>query len=52
MRNGNRWCVYAIDANHNRIAARRLHDGARAAFTGEYLRGTSPTAMPSPSTLH
>lgn len=38
VRNGNRWRVYAVDAQHNRVAARRLHDGARAAFSGEYLR--------------
>lgn len=38
VRNGNRWRVYAIDPDNNRVAARRLHDGARAAFTGEYLR--------------
>ena len=37
VRNGNRWRVYAIDPDHNRIAARRLDDDARAAFTGDYL---------------
>ena len=37
VRNGNRWRVYAIDTEHNRIAARRLDDGARAAFSGDYL---------------
>ncbi len=37
MRNGNRWRVYAIDPEHNRIAARRLDDDARAVFTGDYL---------------
>ena len=37
VRNGNRWRVYAIDPEHNRIAARRLDDDARAAFTGDYL---------------
>jgi hypothetical protein len=38
--NGNRWRVYAVDttAEHPRIAARRLDDGARAAFSGDYLR--------------
>jgi ATP-dependent exoDNAse (exonuclease V) alpha subunit len=37
VRNGNRWRVYAIDRDNNRIAARRLDDGARAAFAGDYL---------------
>ena len=38
VRNGNRWRVYAVDTDDSRIAARRLDDGARAAFTGDYLR--------------
>jgi conjugative relaxase-like TrwC/TraI family protein len=38
VRNGQRWRVYAIDTENQRIAARRLDDGARAAFSGEYLR--------------
>ena len=38
MRNGHRWHVYAVDTDHNRIAARRLDDGARTAFSGDYLR--------------
>ncbi|RFZ11833.1 ATP-dependent RecD-like DNA helicase [Mycobacterium marinum] len=38
VRNGNRWRVYAIDPDNHRIAARRLHDGARAVFWGDYLR--------------
>ena len=38
MRNGSRWRVYAVDTEHHRIAARRLDDGARAAFSGDYLR--------------
>lgn len=38
VRNGNRWRVYAVDPDNKRVAARRLHGGARAAFTGEYLR--------------
>lgn len=38
MRNGNRWRVYAIDPDNHRIAARRLNDGARTVFTGDYLR--------------
>jgi conjugative relaxase-like TrwC/TraI family protein len=37
VRNGNRWRVYAVDVEQSRIAARRLEDGARAVFTGEYL---------------
>jgi hypothetical protein len=37
VRNGNRWKVYAVDTDHHRIAARRLDDGARAAFSGDYL---------------
>jgi len=39
VHNGHRWRVYAIDTDHHRIAARRLDNGARAAFSGEYLRG-------------
>ena len=39
VRNGNRWRVFAVDTEHHRIAARRLDDGARAAFSGDYLRG-------------
>lgn len=38
VRNGNRWRVYAIDPRNGRIAARRLDDNARAAFTGDYLQ--------------
>ena len=38
VRNGNRWRVYAVDSRHNRIAARRIGDGARAAFSEKYLR--------------
>ncbi|BBZ80033.1 TraA/ATP-dependent exoDNAse/relaxase [Mycolicibacterium anyangense] len=38
VRNGNRWRVYAIDPDSQRIAARRLSDGARASFAGDYLR--------------
>ena len=38
VRNGNRWRVIAVDTEHNRIAAHRLGDGARAAFSGDYLR--------------
>ena len=39
VRNGNRWRVYAVDTDHDTaIAARRLDDGARAAFSGDYLR--------------
>ena len=37
VRNGNRWRVYAIDSENNRVAARRVDDGARAVFTGAYL---------------
>jgi len=36
--NGNRWHVFAVDTDHYRIAARRFDDGARAAFSGDYLR--------------
>lgn len=38
VRNGNRWRVYAVDPDNQRIAARRLTDGARTVFTGDYLR--------------
>lgn len=37
MRNGQRWRVFAVDPDNQRIAARRLSDGARVAFTGDYL---------------
>jgi hypothetical protein len=37
VRNGNRWCVYAVDPENNRIAARRVDDNARTVFTGDYL---------------
>lgn len=37
VRNGQRWQVLAVDADHNRVAARRLDDGARVAFSGDYL---------------
>ena len=38
VRNGNRWRVYAVDPDNDRIAARRMSDGTRGAFSGEYLR--------------
>jgi conjugative relaxase-like TrwC/TraI family protein len=38
VRNGQRWRIYAVDTENQRIAARRLDDGARAAFSGDYLR--------------
>lgn len=38
VRNGNRWRVYAIEPDKRWIAARRLSDGARTVFTGDYLR--------------
>jgi conjugative relaxase-like TrwC/TraI family protein len=38
VRNGNLWHVYAVDPDNQRIAARRVSDGARTAFTGDYLR--------------
>ncbi|MDP7707537.1 ATP-dependent RecD-like DNA helicase [Mycobacterium sp. TY815] len=37
VRNGQRWQVLAVDPVHDRIAARRLTDGARTAFSGDYL---------------
>ena len=37
VRNGNRWQVFAVDTEQDRIAARRLDDNARAAFGGNYL---------------
>lgn len=37
VRNGHRWRVYKIDPDNKRIAARRIGDGARALFTGDYL---------------
>ncbi|KQH80821.1 AAA family ATPase [Mycobacterium gordonae] len=38
VRNGQRWRVFAVDPDNQRIAARRLDDGARVAFTGDYLQ--------------
>ncbi|WP_373120728.1 MobF family relaxase [Mycobacterium marinum] len=38
VRNGQRWRVYAVEAANGRIAARRLGDEARTAFSGDYLR--------------
>ena len=40
VRNGQRWRVVKVDASaeHPRIAARRLGDGAWAVFDGDYLR--------------
>ena len=37
VRNGNRWQVYKVDPDNDRIAARRIGDGARAVFSGDYL---------------
>ncbi|CPR10894.1 ATP-dependent exoDNAse [Mycobacterium bohemicum DSM 44277] len=37
VRNGHRWRVYKVDTDNNRIAARRIGDGARAMFAGDYL---------------
>ncbi|WP_301150591.1 MobF family relaxase [Mycobacterium simiae] len=37
VRNGQRWTVFAVDPHGDRIAARRLGDGARAVFSGDYL---------------
>ena len=38
VRNGQRWQVIAVDTDRQRIAARRLRDGARTVFSGDYLR--------------
>lgn len=38
VRNGHRWRVYAIDTDTGRIAAHRIGDDARTAFSGDYLR--------------
>jgi hypothetical protein len=37
VRNGQRWRVYALDPEQDRIAAKRLDDGARTWFAGDYL---------------
>jgi len=37
VRNGQRWRVLAVDPERHRIAARRLDDGARTVFSGDYL---------------
>ena len=37
VRNGQRWHVLAVDPEHDRIAARRVDDNARAVFSGDYL---------------
>lgn len=50
VRNGNRWRVYAIDSDNQRIAARRVSDGACTVFSGTTCANTSPTATPLPST--
>jgi len=38
VRNGNRWSVFAVHTDNGRVAARRHSRGARAVFTGDYLR--------------
>jgi ATP-dependent exoDNAse (exonuclease V) alpha subunit len=38
VRNGNRWTVVAVNADHGRIAAERVGDGARAIFENDYVR--------------
>ena len=50
VRNGNRWRVAGLDAATGRIAAERLTDNARAVFDSDYVRNTSPWAMPPPCT--
>ena len=37
VRNGQRWTVFAVDPANDWIAVRRLDDGARAVFSGDYL---------------
>jgi conjugative relaxase-like TrwC/TraI family protein len=37
VRNGHRWQIYWMDADTGRVAARRLGDGARTVFSGDYL---------------
>jgi conjugative relaxase-like TrwC/TraI family protein len=37
VRNGQRWHVFAVDPDGDRIAARRLDDGAVTVFDGDYL---------------
>jgi conjugative relaxase-like TrwC/TraI family protein len=37
VRNGQRWQVIAVDTDRQRIAARRLEDGAHTVFSGDYL---------------
>src|SRR5262245_34593265 len=50
VRNGNRWQVAGIDTATKRIAARRLSDGARAAFEAEYVRQPTSHRYPIPGT--
>jgi conjugative relaxase-like TrwC/TraI family protein len=38
VRNGQRWQVTAINADNNRLVARRFGDNTLAAFSGEYVR--------------
>jgi hypothetical protein len=38
VRNGNRWCVTAINPDDNRLIARRLDDNTLAAFSDDYVR--------------
>jgi len=37
VRNGNRWRVAGLDTRTGKVAARRMSDGARVIFEGEYL---------------
>jgi hypothetical protein len=37
VRNGQRWQVYRVDPQNQRIAARRIGDDARTVFDGDYL---------------
>jgi ATP-dependent exoDNAse (exonuclease V) alpha subunit len=50
VRNGSRWRLFAVDTEHQRIAAHRLDDGARAASAATTCASTSHTAMRSPCT--
>ncbi|MGY4647676.1 MobF family relaxase [Mycobacterium sp. URHB0021] len=37
VRNGHRWRIIGVDPDTSRVAARRLGDGARVVFEGDYL---------------
>ncbi len=45
VRNGNRWQVYRVDPDNQRVAARRLGDNARALFAGGLPQRACPSRV-------